>query len=68
MQKEWNEYGVKSASFSENILFQKKNIKVILCWLVEFSLPLSDPNKSIPHQKAEGPVRVVSLFRHAGDV
>lgn len=35
---------------------------------VGFSLPLSDPNKSIPHQKAEGPVRVVSLFRHAGDV
>lgn len=27
----------------------------------------SDPNKSIPHQKAEGPVQVCSLFRHAGD-
>lgn len=27
----------------------------------------SDPNKSIPHQKAEGPVQVLSLFRHAGD-
>lgn len=35
---------------------------------VGFSLPFSDPNKSILHQKAEGPVRVVSLFRHAGDV
>lgn len=35
---------------------------------VGFSLPLSDLNKSIPHQKAEGPVRVFSLFRHAGDV
>lgn len=34
---------------------------------VGFSLPPSDANKSIPHQKAEGPVRVVSLFRHAGD-
>lgn len=34
---------------------------------VGFSLPLSDPNKSIPHQKAEGPVQAVSLFRHASD-
>lgn len=34
---------------------------------VGFSLPPSDANKSIPHQKAGGPVRVVSLFRHASD-
>lgn len=39
----------------------------LLVLLLFFSFPPSDANKSIPHQKAEGPVRVVSLFRLASD-
>lgn len=38
----------------------------LLVLLVFFPSP-SGPNKPIPHQKAEGPVQVHSLFRHAGD-
>jgi len=36
------------------------------CFWVSPSL-LQTPQKSMPHQKAEGPVQVLSLFRHAGD-
>ena len=45
------------------------------CWLIQnhsfwcfcFACFPSDSNRSIPHQKAEGPAQVHSVFRHAGD-